>query len=267
MEQVRLCRLEDWEETKNLELPYVIVAKPCECLFKLQETGYLVLAELSHLRGLSQEETAEALSKEEAVWQYRNVCIDAEKLSKAYFQRIWQQFKGQPVVIGETKHLLIRESIEEDAEAFFRLYQDRLCRRYLEKPMVSEESAEGYRRYIEEYRKGQYAFYEYGMWSVVEKSSGSVVGRMGLENLYVKAEGTAQEDMEAVSLGYALLPEFRGKGYAVEACREIFKYCSECEYAEVVYVKISEENEASKGVYQKLLFSAASSGITLICLQ
>lgn len=257
MKQVKIYRLEDFKETEwsenQLEEAYVIVGEPCDRLLGLQESGYLVLAELRKLQGLSEEEMAEALSKEDAVLCYRNVCIDASQLENAYFQRIWYQFRGEAVIIGETEHLLIRESIVEDAEAFFKLYQDEACQKYLEKPAVSEQSIEGYRKYIEEYRKAQYAFYEYGMWTVVEKSSGCVAGRMGLESVCIRTElsetGTCQE---VVSLGYALRPEFRGRGYATEACREILRYCTECGYAEKVYIRISAENKASQRVYEKL---------------
>lgn len=251
MEQIRIYRLEDFKETEDLEMPYVIVGAPCEELRQLCEKGYPVLAQLSHLRGLSEEETAEALSKEDAVLHYPYVCIEAEELSQAYYQRIWYRFLGEPVIIGETERLQIRESIPEDAQAFLELYQDEACQKYLEKPAVSEQSTEGYRQYIEAYQKGQYAFYEYGMWTVIEKSSGSIVGRMGLENQLLKEVGSPEET-EAAALGYALLPKYRRKGYAEEACREILRYCAECGYAEKVYVRIMEENEASQRVYEKL---------------
>lgn len=272
MKQVRIYRLQDWKETQDIKLPYVIVGEPCERLLKLYENGYLVLVELCHLQGLSEEETAEALSKEAAVLQYQYVCIDAKELPQVYFQRMWYRFLGEPVIIGETERLLIRESIVEDAKAFLELYRDEACKRYLEKPSVSEETIKGYETYIRQYQEGQYAFYEYGMWTVVEKSSGSVAGRMGLEHLHVPAgialkritlssKGTvlsreslpaSLQETEGVSMGYALLPAFRGEGYAVEACREILRYCVEGAYAQSVYLRIDEGNEASQRVYEKL---------------
>lgn len=267
MQEIKLCRLEKWIKGKgtsiqcgkvcalNERVPCVIVGAPCSCLLELQKEGYCVLAELAYLQGLSEETVTEALCKEEAVQQYEHVCIDASELPQAYLRRIWCKSLGQPAVISETSRLLIRESVAEDAEAFAHLYQDKECRRYLELPVVEletesddEQRKEAYRRYIVDYQKGQYAFWEYGMWSVVEKESGAVVGRAGLEQ-----QETVYKEVESVlSLGYAILPEFRGKGYAVEACLAILEYCKECEYAERVTVTIDKENLASRKVFDRL---------------
>lgn len=263
MKAVKIYRIEDFKEIEDLQKPYVIVGEPCEELFELQKRGYVVLVQLKHLQGLSEEETADALCHEPAVMQYPYVCIDAQKLPKAYFQRIWYQFHKEAVIIGETEHLRIRESVEQDAEAFYKLYQDRECQKYLELPAVCEQSVEAYREYIKNYKNAQYTFYEYGMWTVLEKSSGDVVGRIGLENQYIKVRPLAEET-EEIALGYALLPQFRKKGYALEACMEILRYCRECDYAQTIYVKIAQQNKDSKRLYEKLMDYAASIGLTLV---
>lgn len=261
MQEIKLYKLENFIKEKCVE-PCVIVGEPCEKLLTLQEKGDCVLAELKHLQGLSDEEIAEALCKEDAVVQYKNVCIDASQLPQAYFRRIWCRHIGEPVLIAETERLIIRESVEADAEAFLDLYRDEACQKYLEMPPVelngdrAHDLAE-YRRYIAQYQAGQYGFYEYGMWSIVERVSGRCIGRAGLE---LQAEGPdAPYDKDgsngntgALNLGYALLPQFRGKGYATEACFAILEYCKECEYAECVAVKIDAENVDSLSVYRKL---------------
>lgn len=269
MQEIKLCRLEKWIEASGDEAQ-VIVGPPCEALLRLQGSGHCVLAELSHLQGLDEEKVAEALGKEEAIMQFENVCICAEELPQAYLRRIWCNAQGIPVQIAETERLIIRESVVEDAEAFWKLYRDSECRKYLQPPPVNmeyglskearERGVAAYRRYIEEYRKGQYAFFEYGMWTVVEKKNGAVVGRAGLEQ---QAGGVSQEQQKGqvdqeqqkmqVSLGYAILPEYRGRGYAVEACGAILDYCKECGYEDQVAVTIDDGNAASKGVYQKLI--------------
>ena len=249
MQKIKLFRLENYPENymeEMGEMPCVIVGTPCEALDQLQQADHCVMAELSHLQGLSEEEVAEALSKEEAVLQYTNVCIDAKELPQAYLRRIWHRHKKEQVLIAETERLIVRESSVEDAEAFWELYADEQCKRYLEAPPVAlngarEHDLEEYRRYIVRYQQGQYGFYEYGMWSLVEKASGQCVGRAGVE-----MQG------EKLCLGYALLPQYRGKGYATEACLAVLEYCKECNYAEEVYVNISAENSASKKVYEKV---------------
>ena len=88
-------------------------------MLELQEKGHCVLAELKYLQGLSDEEVAEALCKEDAVIQYKNVCINAGQLSQAYLRRIWCKHVEEPVLIAETERLIIRESVEADAETFY----------------------------------------------------------------------------------------------------------------------------------------------------
>jgi len=249
MQKIKLSRLENYPENHiegTSEMPYVIVGAPCKELYRLQQEGYCVIAELSYLHGLSEEEVAEALCKEEAVLQYTNVCIDAEELPQAYLRRIWHRHMGEPVLIAETDRLIVRESVSEDAGALLELYADKQCKRYLEALPVAlngvrEHDLEEYRRYIVQYQQGQYAFYEYGMWSVVEKASGRCIGRVGLE-----IQG------EKLCLGYALLPQYRGKGYATEACLAVLDYCKECGYAEAIAVRIDVTNKASRKVAKKL---------------
>lgn len=246
MQEIKICRIENRIHQGELDknVPQIFVGSPCDELQNLQKDGFCVLAELAHLQGLTEDEIAEALCKEEAVLQYENVCICAEELSQAYLRRIWCKNKKLPVIIVETERLIIRESVEEDAEAFCELYRDAECRKYLELPPADD--VQTYRQYIKDYQNGQYAFYEYGMWTLVEKESGAVVGRAGLE------QQTFAKDQIGVGLGYAILPQHRGKGYAEEACQAILAYSKECEYAEKIYVKIDKENNASMTVYHKL---------------
>lgn len=254
MQQIEIYELADFPEKP--EKPYIVIGQPCAALLKLQQEGVCVLAELTHLQGLSEEEVAEALCREEAVTQYEHICLDASQLPQAYFRRVWCKHIGEPVSIAETTRLLIRESRETDAEAFYQLYQDEACRKYLQLPPVAvlqhkEENIAAYERYIREYREGQYAFYEYGMWSVIEKESGSCIGRAGLE-LQPSAIGNDEGAEGKICLGYAILPQHRGYGYAVEACDAILSYCEECAYTDEVYVQIEEDNRASYSVYDRL---------------
>ena len=259
MQEIKLVTLEEWREMTNVS-DFVITGPPCEELMALQQAGFPVLAELTHLQGLSEEAVAEALCKEDDIREFTNVCIHARELPQGYLRRIWCKAKGMPVIIAETERLLIRESIVEDAEAFYELYQDAECRKYLEQPPVEEcgipaQNIKEYEKYIVDYQKGQYGFYEYGMWSVVEKESSRCMGRAGVEQQDVgNAEGQTgtSGEMEKLCLGYAILPQFRHRGYATEACRAILAYCLECGYGERVGVRIDEDNEASKRVAGKL---------------
>lgn len=249
MQKIKRCSV--WDSILDA---CVIVGEPGDALLQLQKEGNLVLCELKHLQGKSEMEIEAALQNEDAVWQYQNICVDANALPEAYFERIWCRHKGLPVQIAETKRLLIRESIPEDADSFVKLYLDAEVRRFLELPALEKEMAgktlaekvATYEDYIAQYAQNQYGFYEYGMWTVLEKESGKVVGRMGLE---LQANDVGEEKL---SLGYALLPEYRGRGYALEACLAILDYCKECDYATEIFVKIDENNRNSRKLFQKL---------------
>lgn len=249
MQKIKRCSVLD-----SISEPCIIVGEPSDVLLQLQKEGHLVICELTHLQGKSEAEIEEALQKEEAIWQYQHICIDVSALPEAYFERIWYRHKNLPVQIAETKRLLIRESIPKDAEAFVKMYADKEVRRFLELPALEKELDEktyaekvaAYEDYIEQYSRNQYGFYEYGMWSVVEKESGKVIGRMGLE---LQKISTGEEK---IALGYALLPEYRGYGYAYEACLAILEYNVICGYADELLVKIDENNTKSKHLLQKL---------------
>lgn len=65
-------------------------------------------------------------------------------------------------------------------------------------------------RYIEEIALASYARYGFGLYRVVRRDDGAPLGMAGL----VRREG-----FDAVEIGYALLPQYRGQGYAFEAAR------------------------------------------------
>ncbi len=232
----------------TLEEQYIFVGAPCEELLRLQKEGALVLCELKELHSLSEKEVEKRLQEDSVLWKYNNICINANALPQAYLNRLWYRHHGLPVQIAETERLLIRESTAEDAAAFQELYADKEVQTFLEQPPTEKTSGEqfDYEAYITQYAQNQYGFYEYGMWTVIEKNSGNAIGRMGLE-LQTVCDGTEQ-----VSLGYALLPKYRGKGYALEGCLAVLDYCKQCGYATEVFVKIDEKNEKSKKLFQKL---------------
>lgn len=57
---------------------------------------------------------------------------------------------------------------------------------------------------------GHWALRGYGMWAVELRDSGQFIGRVGLHN---------PEGWPDIELGWMLMPQFRGHGYATEAGR------------------------------------------------
>jgi ribosomal-protein-alanine N-acetyltransferase len=87
-----------------------------------------------------------------------------------------------------------------------------------------------------------YAEHGFGMFAVVERATGVWVGIAGL----VRREG-----LDHVDVGYALLPDARGKGYALEAARGVLDWATEQGHAPVVAI-VSPGNARSISVLEAL---------------
>ena len=133
---------------------------------------------------------------------------------------------GLPWIIAQTKRLLIREFTKDD-------------------PLEAESADDGDgvfsdRARREDYIDNQYRFHECGLWALVLKKSGLIIGKAGI---------TAGE------LGYHIYGPFRGRGYAFEACSAILGYAEEELGLRHVRIKTGEGNEASGRLAEALGFS------------
>ena len=133
---------------------------------------------------------------------------------------------GLPWIIAQTKRLLIREFTKDD-------------------PLEAESADDGDgvfsdRARREDYIDNQYRFHECGLWALVLKKSGVIIGKAGI---------TAGE------LGYHIYGPFRGRGYAFEACSAILGYAEEELGLRHVRLKTGEGNEASVRLAEALGFS------------
>ena len=133
---------------------------------------------------------------------------------------------GLPWIIAQTKRLLIREFTKDD-------------------PLEAESADDGDgvfsdRARREDYIDNQYRFHECGLWALVLKKSGLIIGKAGI---------TAGE------LGDHIYGPFRGRGYAFEACSAILGYAEEELGLRLVRIKTGEGNEASVRLAEALGFS------------
>lgn len=159
-----------------------------------------------------------------------------------YFERVFRRYAGLPWSILETEHCYVRESCEEDVEAFYRIYKEPEVTRYTE---GLYEHAVSERAYIREYIEKVYAYFEFGIWTVVLKESGEIIGRAGL---------SVREGFEVPELGYVFGVPWQGKGLAKEVCEGILKYAEEELEMTRLQVLIQPGNEASVKLAQRLGF-------------
>lgn len=159
-----------------------------------------------------------------------------------YFERVFRRYAGLPWSILETERCYVRESCEEDVEAFYRIYKEPEVTRYTE---GLYEHAVSERAYIREYIEKVYAYFEFGIWTVVLKESGEIMGRAGL---------SVREGFEVPELGYVFGLSWQGKGLAREVCEGIIKYAKEELEMTQLQVLIQTGNEASIGLAKRLGF-------------
>lgn len=80
-----------------------------------------------------------------------------------------------------------------------------------------------------------------GMNALIEKESGKLVGQCGL--LIQEIDGVTE-----LEIGYSLMPEFRGKGFALEAAQKCKEHAFKKAVADSLISVIHVDNEASMKV-------------------
>lgn len=167
---------------------------------------------------------------------------DPEELEPEYIERVYRRLKGMPWNILDTGRCRVRETIPEDVEAFYRIYSDPSITRYMEDlyPDVEEE-----RQYIRDYIDKVYTFFGFGVWTVVEKESGSVIGRAGL---------SYREGFEDPELGFIIGVPWQGKGYAKEVCRGVMDYGWRALEFERIQALVEPGNRVSLRLCERLGF-------------
>ena len=113
--------------------------------------------------------------------------------------------------IFETERLIIRPYTMDDLDNFFRMNGDEEVMRYIRPAQTLEQSKEFLQKIINDYaeRPGK------GRWGMFSKEDHQFVGSFAVIPV---------ENSDQFQLGYALLKENWGKGWASEAVRGGIKY-------------------------------------------
>ena len=167
--------------------------------------------------------------------------VEYESLKLAYLR-----LTGQPWTILTTDRCEVRETTAEDADSFYEIYKEPSITRYME-DLYNDKAAEV--AYIQDYIRNVYAFYGYGMWTVLEKSSGKVIGRAGI---------SWREGFDIPELGFVIAVPYQHQGYAYEVCNAILEYGKTELGFTCIQALVMEENESSKSLCRKLGFKYSS---------
>ena len=157
---------------------------------------------------------------------------------------------GIPVEITRTDQLLIRETIDSDISELYRIGTDQAVRKYIApmQPTLEEEIV-----YTKAYVRHMYAFYDFGLWTVLEKDAYGqerVIGRAGL----FPSERLAGQ----IEMGYMIAPECQGNGYGKEAAETVLRYAFNVLDLEEVHLFAEKENKASVKLAETLLVKVPS---------
>lgn len=164
--------------------------------------------------------------------------IDAKFLTQVY-----QRHHHLPWTILETERCIVREAALEDIDDLFELYSGEGMTKYLEPLYEYEKEKEYQKAYIE----NMYGFYGYGMWLVIEKETGKLIGRAGIEHR-VELDGELE-------LGYAIGTSYQRQGYATEVCLAIIEYAAEHLECGELNCLIEDGNLVSEHLAKRLGFA------------
>ncbi len=167
-----------------------------------------------------------------------------EEIDYKFLSDVYLRFYSRPITVASTNRLIIREMTLDDLEELYELYSDSAITRFLE-PLYEnrEEEIEFTRAYI----KNMYGFYGYGMWALIHKDTGRLIGRAGLNNRELDKE-------IQIELGYMIGVPYQRQGYAYEACSEILKFAVDKLECYRVNCFVDRENEASIVLVNKMGF-------------
>lgn len=165
-----------------------------------------------------------------------------EETDFASLDLAYRRLAGLPWKILTTARCAVRETTVEDVDSFYRIYAEPSITEYMENLPFDRDEEIAYTR---DYMEKVYAFYGYGMWTVLEKESGEVIGRAGI---------SWREGYDLPELGFVFGVPWQGQGYAYEVCSAILAYAREELLMEQVQALVQPGNGRSLRLCDKLGF-------------
>ena len=145
------------------------------------------------------------------------------------------------MTILETERLILRQLTQEDAEFILEL---------LNEPSWIQNIGDRHVRTLDDARayivRGPVASYEkngFGLYLIILKETGESIGMCGL----IRRDG-----LDDVDIGYALLPRFWSKGYAVEAAQTTKTYAKDAVGLKRIVAIVDPANVGSIRVLEKI---------------
>ena len=141
--------------------------------------------------------------------------------------------------ILETERLLLRRLRPDDVDAIFAVIGDPIAMQYYPRTFERKDAEEWIERNLR-----RYAEHGHGLYAVVLKTSGDVIGDCGLVTQQI-------EGRPELEVGYHLRRDQWGHGYATEAARGCMEYAFGALDAPKVISLIRPENLPSRRVAER----------------
>jgi len=140
-----------------------------------------------------------------------------------------------------TDRLLINRITLGDAGFILKLMNDKdWIKNIGDRGIRTIEEAEEYirTRFLKTYNEVGFGFY-----SLIRKSDQQIIGIAGLVD---------REGLDHIDIGYGMLPEFRGKGYAFEATKAVYDYGYKDLKLDKIVAIVNPDNPSSIKLLSKL---------------
>lgn len=137
-----------------------------------------------------------------------------------------------------TPRLLLRQPRGSDFETYAAYYADEETARYVGGQMTRDKAWRHFAALV-----GHWTLKGFGIWAVEEKSSREFAGCIGLWE---------PEGWPELEVGYWLVPEMQGKGYATEAALAARRYAWQSLGAETLVSYIDPDNIPSQKVAERM---------------
>ena len=141
----------------------------------------------------------------------------------------------------ETERLILRPVTVDDAALMLAVWNDpAFIRHVADRGIRTLDQA---REAVAAGAEKLFADYGYGPYSLTLKSSGDQIGICGLFR---------RDNFDDPDIGFSLLPDYRGNGYAGEAAIEVVRYARDELGIATLHAIVSPQNGPSIGLIEKL---------------
>lgn len=173
-----------------------------------------------------------------------NLCVieGMDEIDYEFLLHMYERSRGIPWTILETERCKLREITVSDVDRLYEIYQEPCITAYMEGLF---ENPEEERQFTRDYIRYMYGFFGFGLWLIIEKQSGRIIGRAGITN---------RDGFENLEIGYLIERSKQRQGFAEEVCRALLKYGRDKLGCERMNAFIEKENGASIALVSKLGF-------------